>query len=635
MTKILLSCTFASMSQLILAVHTGFHDTAAALFDDYKLCAAVQLERLTRKKGDGSDPDPCIDEVLSIAGATRRDVDVVGYSRAEFPTRFYRNARWRHWIREKYREYRKKHARRHMIREILLYNTAQIEDIFKVHEFQRANGFRDDAHFYFYNHHESHALSPLFFTQWDRALIVTADGGGDTVSYSHRHFADGAITTIYGGEECLLTPRPIDSLGNAYEMMTTALGFIRGRHEGKLTGLAAFGQPVLADQIGKRFFITDTGRVLSDFRSYHEMHNFIHDLAAGVSREDAAASIQQVLENTILGSIVRLLQQHEARHLGLAGGIFANVRLNRVLAERLPIDEIFIFPAMGDEGLPAGGALCYLLQRDGLPHWLTQRHRLRDVYFGRDYTDAIDRALKATAGLRPTGEPPVDGAARRLKAGQIGAIYAGRMEYGPRALGARSILANPSRRETHDQLNQRLERSEFMPFAPVIAAEKAATLFDINSVNAYACGFMTITCNVKPQWRDRIAAVVHADGSARPQTIERQTNPLYYDILSAFERESGLPVLVNTSFNVHEEPIVNKPSECARALLDGRIDFIVTKQEIYERTLPGRPGGPSVSEYAIGSLTPNPPPRLGTDVLLADHGKPVTRTPPRRLQNTK
>lgn len=160
------------------------------------------------------------------------------------------------------------------------------------------------------------------------------------------------------------------------------------------------------------------------------------------------------------------------------------------------------------------------------------------------------------------------------------------MEYGPRALGARSILANPSRRETHDLLNERLSRSEFMPFAPVITAEKAATVFDVSPVNAYACRLMTITCNVKPEWRQRIAAVVHVDGSARPQIIERETNALYYDILNAFERESGLPVLVNTSFNVHEEPIVNKPSECIRALLDGRIDFVVTTQGIYERASP-------------------------------------------------
>ena len=575
------------MSQLILTVHSGIHDAGAALFEDYRLLAAVQLERLTRYKCDGREhPDLAIDEVLSIAGRARKDVDVAGFSRTEFPTVFYRNIRGARWLREKYRKYVEKRTRRYMPREFLRYNTMCIDDIFKVDKFRHASGFRDDAKIFFYNHHESHALAALFHTDWEDALLVTADAGGDTVNYSHRHFANGVLKTIYGGEECLLTPLPVDSIAYAYMAMTAALGFTPLRHEGKLTGLAAYGQPILADKIAARFSVSDSGRIFSDFRDYPEMVKFINSLAASVSREDASASIQQVLESTMLRSIAQLLERNKARHLGLAGGVFANVRLNRLLAEKLPIDEIFIFPAMGDEGMPAGGALCYLLQRDGLRHWLSQRYRLHDVRFGRDYTNLIDDAMAASPNIRRTTEHPVDGAARRLNAGQLGAIYVGRMEYGPRALGARSILANPSRRETHDLLNTRLSRSEFMPFAPVITTEKAATVFDVNSVNACACRFMTITCNVKPEWRERIAAVVHVDGSARPQTIERESNPLYYDILGAFERESGLPVLVNTSFNVHEEPIVNKPSECIRALLDGRIDFVVTTQGIYERISP-------------------------------------------------
>jgi carbamoyltransferase len=572
------------MSQLILTVHTGIHDAGAALFEDYELRAAVQLERLTRHKGDGRQyPDLCIDEVLAIAGASRKDVDVVGASRCEFPTEFYRNITGVRWIREKYRKYVEKNTRRYMVREILRYNTPRIDDIFDVAKFRRAGGFRDDARVYFYNHHESHALAALFYTQWDDALLVTADAGGDSVNYSHRHFAEGKLATIYGGEECLVQTLPVDSIAHAYAAMTGALGFTPMRHEGKLTGLAAFGQPVLAEKIAAHFSVDEAGRVYSDFPSYPDMVRFITDAVAGVSKEDASASIQQVLEDIMLRSVTRLLQRHQARRLGLAGGAFANVRLNRILAEQLPIDEIFIFPAMGDEGMPAGGALCYLLQRDGLRTWLEQRRPLHDMYFGRDYTNEIDDVLDASPDIRRTGEPPVESAARRLHAGELGAIYTGRMEYGPRALGARSILANPSRRETHDLLNKRLSRSEFMPFAPVIAADKAATVFDITGVNAYACRFMTITCNVKPQWRERISAVVHVDGSARPQTIERETNPLYYDILAAFERESGLPVLVNTSFNVHEEPIVNKPDECLKALLDGRIDFVVTTKGIYER----------------------------------------------------
>ncbi|MGA8819842.1 MAG: carbamoyltransferase C-terminal domain-containing protein [Xanthobacteraceae bacterium] len=575
------------MSQLILSAHSGSHDAVAAIFKDYDLIAAVQLERLTRHKGDGREhPDKAIDEVLSIAGATRADVDIVCFSRSEFPTIFYRNIRGVRWIREKYRKHVEGNTRRYMPPELLRYHTTNINDIFKVRKFMEAGGFRRGAEFYIYNHHQSHALTPLFYSDWDDALLVTADGGGDTVNYSHRHFSNGALATIYGGDECLLTALATDSLGHAYETVTGALGFIPRRHEGKLTGLAAFGRPVAADKIGAHFSVDDTGRIRSDFGNFGDMRNTIRTLARSVSREDAAASIQQVLEDKMLQSVGRLLQRHKARYLGLAGGVFANVRLNRVLAENLPIDEIFIYPAMGDEGMPAGGALCYLLQRDGLFHWLAQRRELRDMYFGRDYTDAIDDVLSAAPGIHRTAEAPVEGAARRLNDGQLGAIYTGRMEYGPRALGARSILANPSRRETHDLLNKRLARSEFMPFAPVIAAEKAASVFDINPVNAYACRFMTITCNVKPEWRERIAAVVHVDGSARPQTIERATNPLYYDILAAFERVSGLPVLVNTSFNVHEEPIVNKPSECLRALADGCIDFVVTTKGIYERTAP-------------------------------------------------
>jgi carbamoyltransferase len=572
------------MGQLILAIHTGIHDAAAAVFDNYALKAAVSLERLTRHKNDGrSHPDAAIDEVLKIIGASRRDVDVVGLSRCEYPTEFYRTIRGVRWLREQYRRRIEKNTRRFMLAELRRHRTTRVDDVFDVQRFVQASGFRNDAIPFFYNHHEAHALPILFHAGWDDALLVTADAGGDSVHFSHRRFADDTLTTIYGGEDCLLVPPPVDSLGRAYAIATEALGFIPLRHEGKLTGLAAFGEPVAAEQIASRFSIDDAGRVHSDFRNYEEMSTFITGVLQVLSREDASASIQAVLESTMLASVSRLLELYPSRHLGVAGGIFANVKLNRRLTETLPIDEIFVFPPMGDDGLPAGGALCYLLHRDGLPRWLQQRRPLRDLYLGRDYTDEIDQALGREPGVRRTGEPPIEGAARRLGAGEIGAIYTGRMEYGPRALGARSILANPSRKETHDLLNRRLARSEFMPFAPVVAVERARAVFAINGVNEYACRFMTITCDVRPEWRERIAAVVHVDGSARPQVIERAANPLYYDILTCFEGLTGLPVLVNTSFNVHEEPIVNTPAECMEALTDGRIDFVVTTRGVYER----------------------------------------------------
>ena len=184
---------------------------------------------------------------------------------------------------------------------------------------------------------------------------------------------------------------------------------------------------------------------------------------------------------------------------------------------------------------------------------------------------------------RATGDP-VALTAEWLAAGRIGAIYHGRMEYGAATRSsARSILASPADAGVNDALNKRLERTEFMPFAPVVSEDDAAELFDIGGVNRYAARFMTIACDVKPVWRERIPAAVHVDGSARPQIVSRADNPIYFDILAAFKVRTGLPALVNTSFNVHEEPIVNRPEECCRALADGRVDFVVTPPAVWTR----------------------------------------------------
>ena len=572
------------MPELILAIHSGPHDSVAALFEDYELKAAVQLERLTRIKGDGSKhPDACIDEVLAIAGATRADIDVISMSRTLLDVRYFRRVTGIRRLMEAALRGSRGRNLQYMTHEMRHYHSRTLDELFDFAAFRRDGGFRPNTALHFSNHHEAHALPALFYSPWDEALLVTADGGGDTVNYSHRSFSDGAIKTIYGGDDCLFTDKPIDSLGRAYSAATLALGFRMDRHEGKLTGLAALGKPVLADEIASYFRVDDSGRVYSTFSGFSHMRRYMRQLAKTVSPENLAASIQKVLEDTMLGSIRNLLANFPSKHLGVAGGVFANVQLNRLLAEQLGLDEIFIFPAMGDEGLPVGSALIYLMERDGLKTWLDRRRPLGPIFLGRDYTSAIDPALAALPNVRRVEGAPVTEAANRLVEGKIGAIFTGRMEYGPRALGARSILANPSRRETHDLLNQRLARTEFMPFAPVVAAERAAEVFDVNGVNARACRYMTIACDVHSQWRDRIPAVVHVDGSARPQTIRRDDNPLYYDIVQGFAAASGLPVLVNTSFNVHEEPIVNSPAECAKALLDGRIDFVVTGQAVYEK----------------------------------------------------
>jgi carbamoyltransferase len=387
------------MAQVLLGIHWGAHDSGAAVAEDYALKAAVQLERLTRKKGDGNQPDASIDEVLSIAGASRRDVDVIAVSRSLFPTRYFRDVHGLRWLREQYRMHARSRPRLTVIDEMLRHQTTCVEHFFDVAAYRRDNGFRDDAVVYFYNHHEAHTLPALFYSPWDDALLVSADGGGDTVNYSHRHFGSGQLAAIYGGEDFTLKRSAEDSIGKLYGYATKAVGFTRVRHEGKLTGLAALGQPVHRDRIATRFSVDDSGRIHSDFTSDSEMRAFMRRLAGEARREDLAASIQQVLEDVMLLSIRRLLSRYPSRHLGVSGGVFANVKLNRVLAEQLPIDEIFIYPAMGDEGLPVGGMLAYLLQRDGLAHWIEQRRDLHSLYLGRDYGAEIDRTLAATAGV--------------------------------------------------------------------------------------------------------------------------------------------------------------------------------------------------------------------------------------------
>ncbi len=569
----------------ILAFQSGLHDGSAAAFEDYRLVAAVHEERLRRIKGWGDDvPWLAIDEVLRIANWSRWDVDAIATIRGVFPLHYFRFGP----LRDVYYTARKHMGRERLNRDLshicTRNGTANAARFFHTDRFLAENAFRPDIPIHFANHHGAHAMAALFHTDWDDALIYTADGIGDNISYSVRSLRDGCIDLRFGDDSLLASQRKThDSLATAYGYATAACGFRMWRHEGKLTGLSARGKPVIADEFARHFRIDKDGLVVSDFKSTRVMGEAIFATCAGHSREDIAASIQKVAEDLTLQSVRHWVERTGARRLAIAGGLFANVRINRLLAEALPIDEIFIFPAMGDDGLSVGAGLSLLLERDGPAQWLSMRRRLENVFLGRDYDDAIDHCLGDAETTRRIDGDPARLAADMIATGQIGAIYTGRMEFGPRALGARSILASPADAAVNDTLNERLDRSEFMPFAPVVLEEDASRVFDITSVNRYAAHFMTVTCAVKPEWRARIPAIVHVDGTARPQIISDDGNRLYADILRRFRAVTGLPVLVNTSFNVHEEPIVNRPEECLKALNEGRVDFVVTRNAVYVR----------------------------------------------------
>lgn len=564
---------------IILGIYHS-HDACAALFDDYRMVAAVAQERLTRIKGDGFRfPDEAVDECLAVAGLSRSDVDVVALPRTEYPKSYFRKPPLQGFLG-------RKHAPQgpDLLREMVL-RRAEARDLFDAPRYLADLGFRADIKSHFYNHHASHALAALFHTGWDEGLIYTADGLGDRTYYSARVFSDGVLKDLFGGEaHCrrfFRVQHGKASLGRFYLTATERLGFIPLRHEGKVLGLAAFGEPRFTASLRSPFTVLDDGQIVSR-RSNKALKRQLTDLVASATREDVAASVQQVLEDLILEAMERIFQRNPARHLALAGGVFANVKLNQRLAARFPLRELFVYPAMSDQGMAAGGALDFLLARDGLSVWCDRRYRLQDVYCGRDYGSG-DAAFEA-AGMRPVARSNLARtAAELIEAGKAVGTFIGRMEYGPRALGARSIMASATDRGINDSLNKRLSRTEFMPFAPVVRAERVYDLFKLPESLFYAANFMTVTCDVKQEWQNKIPAVVHVDGTARPQVIARHQNELYYDILHAYEERTGLAALVNTSFNAHEEPIINTPEECANALKYDRVDHVVTPNAIWAR----------------------------------------------------
>lgn len=576
----------------ILGICASGHDASACLFKNYELIAAVGLERLSRIKSEGErTPIEAIREVLEIGRILPTELAGVALSRSHFPVRYfdYRDFPLVHRVRRGFQAFDKEKTAPSR-KEASIVGQPDLHKIFRASRFLRDAGLPENLPLRFYDHHLAHGLPALFHNPaWEDALLYTADGGAETGFYSFRHFHQGRLDTIFGGEEMFLGPHPVSSLALAYGFATQALGYKINRHEGKLTGLAARGKPVHFDDLRSRFKVDSMGRILATFPDHKAMRRHMNQLAAKSNREDVSASVQQLVEVVGMESIRNLQCSRPARHIGLSGGLFANVRLNQCIADSGLFETVFVYPAMSDQGISVGGALNFLLERDGMEKWLSQRHLLSSLYLGRDYTQEIDRLFSSSPEIIRDSDSPVEATAKALIQGQAVAIYTSRMEFGPRALGARTVLASPVARDINDSLNARMDRSEFMPFAPVVLEEYADEVLELPSASRYSARFMTITCPVRPHWRERIPAVVHVDGTARPQLLRRTENPLYYDILTAFHQHTGIPVLVNTSFNVHEEPIINSPSECLRALVDDRVDAVVTTKGLYRAKNPVRP----------------------------------------------
>ena len=566
------------------------HDAAACVFRDGRLVAAIAEERLTRVKCDGGRlPELAIDAVLQAARATRRDVDCVATMYGHFPERYFRRETWlkeieRRLSRAAKRLRRESRETQFSSSNLLKYlrrtgnlTPQAFERHFRRAAFLEGEGYRPDTDVRFYDHHLTHAAAAAHYSGFEQCAVITIDGEGDLdMHHTASLYRDGRL------ERRRVSDTPGNSPGYFYESVTRHLGFTPLRHEGKVLGLAAFGDPAaLLPAMQRALRATADGSDFdSDFRglpaAYDRRAEYLGAVVAGAAREQVAAAAQQALEDAVLAVVRRFLSETGARHVAVNGGVFANVKLNQRLAALPQVDSLFVFPAMSDAGNCIGAALLALEERD--PGFLARgAPGLSDVYLGPAFPEEAVRAEVERRGLKHERleEPAlIEHVARALHDGRVVGWFQGRMEFGPRALGNRSMLARATVASINQTLNRRLVRTEFMPFAPSCLAEHADELF-VNAGKArHAAEFMTVTFDVVPAWRDRVPAVVHVDGTARPQLVRKDRNPLYWSVIERYRQLSGIPLVLNTSFNVHEEPIVCAPAEALQAFADNRVDCL-------------------------------------------------------------
>ncbi len=551
-----------------------------ALWEDGKLVYAIHEERLMRAKMATGFPQRAITRILEDTGTAPEEVD--GVAVATVHEYYVPQAEgYDGWLRKD----------QGPLKEAMLSLSGKIPRYFGARPFMKRTyygmksflgrkrrqaiprllekewGLRGPIRFI--DHHYAHACSAYYTGGRRRATIITMDGAGDHCC-SHVYLAeDGRFTKL-----CSLDS--FDSIGNYYAYVTHMSGFKAQKHEGKITGLAAYGQPIHAD-ILRRFIDLRDGRIINTGKVFYwsAVDALQRALPPGYRHEDLAASIQQVLEDVCGGYAHHWVDRTGCGDVVLAGGVFANVKLNQRIHELDNVDSVFIHPGMGDEGLAVGAALALAAELQGQGNGRLETARIDDVYWGPSYSEKeMEEALRR-AGITFEHHSDIEAQIARLLAeGRVVARFDGRMEYGPRALGSRSILYQPTDPTVNDWLNKRLKRTEFMPFAPVTLVEHAdGSYLNMDGVR-YPARFMTITFDCTDWMKKHCPAVVHVDGTARPQTIDRQTNPSYYGIIEEYRKITGLPTIINTSFNIHEEPIVCTPADAIRAFQIGHLDYL-------------------------------------------------------------
>lgn len=425
------------------------------------------------------------------------------------------------------------------------------------------------------DHHLSHEASAFLASPFDEAAVLTMDGRGERTTTSFGHFSKGEYHRI----------KQIDlphSLGLLYEEVTRYLGFLHSSDEYKVMALASFGKPTYRKEFREILSLEDEGGYALHPAKLAERFGPPRQRGEPFDErhKDIASSLQYVLEETALHMTHWLRQQTGSSRLCMAGGVALNCVMNARIARDGEFDQVWVQPAAGDAGTALGAALYVDYQRRGGPREWVMDH----AYLGPDYTDEeIERFLYQSRLAFRKLDDVAEEAAELLAQEKILGWFQGRMEFGPRALGARSILASPLDSAMQARLNGLKDREDFRPVAPVVMEERATAWFDGRGAASICAPFMLFVYDVLPHRAKQIPAVRHIDGTARVQTVRRDQNARYYDLLAAFEKRTGVPVLVNTSFNTRGEPVVCSPRDALESFWTSPLDALVIGPYLVEK----------------------------------------------------
>ena len=554
--------------------------SSAAILKDGQILSAIAEERLCRMKMASGMPRQAIKQVMVDAGVTAKDIDLVAVAQrvSVFEPE---PIPWNGW-------FDKNHAGKPRPFERISGVLApvagyipfaqkahhQIKDLLSRKRLSQIPEYLEKeygiiAPVKYYDHHYCHAASAYYTSNYDKALVVTLDGGGDGLSGSVYQGENGRLKRLSSVDS-------FNSLGNFYSYITHLCGFKAESHEGKITGLAALGKPTYINILREFVSYAEPGQIQYAVPMYHRsaLKQIASRLPENFDKADLAASVQLLLEEIGIQFIQYWLRKTGIRSIAVAGGVFSNVKFNQRVHELDEVEHFFVHPAMDDSGLAVGGAFAALADESGIDP-KTLRQRLKNVYFGTSYgDDEISRAMEAF-GFAATHESNItDIIAKLLAEGHVVARFTGRMEYGPRALGHRSILYQTTDPSINDWLNAHLLRTEFMPFAPGTLQEYADECFEGLDGARDSARYMTITFNCTEKMLAQSPGVVHVDGTARPQILDPETAPDFYKIAVAYHKLTGIPSLINTSFNMHGEPIVCTPEDALRSFREGKLDYL-------------------------------------------------------------